>query len=72
MNKTMIKLIAKHDNNGNPRRLYLLYIDGIPLKAWNNGYMSVDVEYRQLAINSNDNPIYINPSEYKRLLKFYK
>ena len=38
MNKTVIRLKTKNDMNGNPRRLFVLIVNGMVKTVWDEGY----------------------------------
>lgn len=48
----MIRYRAKNDVNGNPRRVYVLYRDGVAVASWDEGYAgygAVPSQYRDMA-----------------------
>ena len=69
-----IRLCAKNDVNGNPRRVFvLLDSDGCIVRAIDEGYAGVGAldgifDYRQLGIPDFDT----TPAEYRRLLREFR
>ena len=52
MSPMILHLCAPNDGNGNPRRCYVLFTDGRPTHAWDEGYAgshTVPLQWRALA-----------------------
>jgi hypothetical protein len=68
--KTVIRYKANNDVNGNPRRVYAIYEDGVLVESYNEGYRgwgAVPEEYRDMA--SMAETVDVSVSEYNRILR---
>ena len=68
MTQTIKHFCADNDSNGNPRRLYVLSLDGEQVAAWDEGYHGHDVVpgvFREAAYRAER--VEIKPRQYNQL-----
>jgi len=70
MAASMIRLNARNDHMGRPRRVYVLIRSGAVIRTWNEGYKGYDAvptRYRRMALRA---PMFATtPREYRDLLR---
>lgn len=75
LNRHMIRFAAKNDNNGNPRRVYVLFTsdangEHMVTQSWDEGYAgwgAVPVEYRELAKRADT--VNVTVSQYRAYVR---